>query len=49
METIEMDFLAIKKNEVGNLEILSKNSVISNIDIMKQYIRFFKANKTKSI
>lgn len=32
---------------MGNLEILSKDSVVSNIDVMKEYTRFFKATKTK--
>ncbi|MFZ2151412.1 MAG: hypothetical protein WAZ12_01015 [Candidatus Absconditicoccaceae bacterium] len=49
MENIELEFLEKKKNELGNLEILNKDSVISNIDVMKEYARFFKAIKTKGI
>jgi hypothetical protein len=47
MENIELEFLESKKKELGNLEILSKDSVVSNIDVMKEYARFFKAIKTK--
>lgn len=49
MENIELEFLEKKKNELWNLEILNKDSVISNIDVMKEYARFFKAIKTKWI
>lgn len=49
MESTELEFLEKKKNELGNLEILNKDSVISNIDVMKEYARFFKAIKTKWI
>ncbi len=49
MENIELEFLESKKKELGNLEILSKDSVVSNIDVMKEYARFFKAIKTKWI
>ncbi|MEI8253636.1 MAG: hypothetical protein WCG25_08075 [bacterium] len=47
MEEIELDFLENKKNELGNLEILAKDSAVSNLDLMKEYARFFKAVKIK--
>jgi hypothetical protein len=47
MESIELEFLEKKKNELGNLEILKTDSIISNIDVMKEYARFFKAIKIK--
>lgn len=49
MEEIETEFLEKKQNELGNIEILSRNSVVSNIDVMKEYSRFFKAIKTKGM
>ncbi len=49
MEEIELDFLEYKKNELGNLEILAKDSAVSNLDVMKEYARFFKAVKIKWI
>ena len=49
MESIELEFLEKKKNELGNLEILKTDSIISNIDVMKEYARFFKAIKIKWI
>lgn len=49
MEDIEVDFLERIKNDVWINEILDPNSTISNIDILKEYARYFKAIKTKAI
>ncbi|MCF7835291.1 hypothetical protein K9M48_04610 [Candidatus Gracilibacteria bacterium] len=49
MEDIEIEFLERMKNEVGVSEILDPNSIVSNIDIIKEYSRYFKAIKTKAI
>lgn len=49
MEDIEIEFLERMKNEVWVSEILDPNSIVSNIDIIKEYSRYFKAIKTKAI
>ncbi len=49
MEKIEIEFLEKKKQDIEDKDTISKNSVVSNIDIMEEYSRFFKAIKTKAI
>jgi len=47
MENIEIEFLEKRKNELWAL--LDKSSIVSNIDVMKEYAKFFKATRTKAI